>query len=296
MTHIDHGGTWHEASFRLVETYDVTVDAQWRIDLDHQPYGEIVHVLSGCCRFVQGDRSADVGPGDLGILLPGQDRSTQAVGGAPLSFTGFGFRVELHGAVELSGLLGLPLHLPTPDLTTLGLVTQAVRSGRPTSPGAALRARGYAELATAELVERHGTVGALAGAGGSGRRPEIEAALGLMERDLSGDLDVATLARTANLSPKHFARCFKDVVGVPPMTYLQALRLGRARAALATTRRTALAIAVEHGFADAAHFSRAFKRTYGLTPTSFRRLSAASGGGAGSDPGALQAPHLWATG
>lgn len=117
-----------------------------------------------------------------------------------------------------------------------------------------------------------------------------------MERDLSGDLDVATLARTANLSPKHFARCFKDVVGVPPMTYLQALRLRRARAALATTRRTALAIAVEHGFADAAHFSRAFKRTYGLTPTSFRRLSAASGGGAGSDPGERQAPHLWATG
>lgn len=135
MTHIDHGGTWHEASFRLVETYDVTVDAQWRIDLDHQPYGEIVHVLSGCCRFVQGDRLADVGPGGLGILLPGQDRSTRAVGGGPLRFTGFGFRVELHGAVELSGLLGLPLHLPTPGPTTLGLVTQAVHSGRPTSPG-----------------------------------------------------------------------------------------------------------------------------------------------------------------
>ena len=273
MTHVDHVGTWHEASFRLVETYDVTVDADWRIDLGVQPYGEIVQVLSGCCRYVQGDQSADIGPGELGILLPGPDRSTFAVGGEPLRFAGFGFRIELFGAVELSGLLGLPLRVAAPDAASVRLLHEAVRSGRSPSPGSALRARGHAELATAELVDRHGDVGTVPG----NRRPEIEAALGLMERDLSEDLDIATLARSANLSPKHFARCFKDVVGVPPMAYLQALRLSRARAALATTRRTAVAIAVEHGFADAAHFSRAFKRTYGLTPTHFRRLSASSG-------------------
>lgn len=292
MAHIDHAGTWHEASFRLVETYDVTVGAHWRIDLDRQPYGEIVQVLSGCCRFVQGDETADVGPGGLGILLPGPARSTLSVGGEPLRFTGFGFRVELFCAVELSGLLGLPLHLPEPDPASARLVAQAVRSGRSPSPGSALRARGYAELATAELVDRHGDVGLVS----SSRRPEIEAALRLMDRDLSEYLDIATLARSANLSPKHFARCFKDVVGVPPMAYLQALRLSRARAALATTRRTAVAIAVEHGFADAAHFSRAFKRTYGLTPTSFRRLSAlpASVPERGAEPD--RSPYLRATG
>ena len=44
-----------------------------------------------------------------------------------------------------------------------------------------------------------------------------------------GDLDVATLAAAVNLSPEALLALFKSVVGVPPMTYLQALRVSRAR-------------------------------------------------------------------
>jgi AraC-like DNA-binding protein len=265
--HVDLAGIWHEASFRLLEVYDVRLGADWRIALDRQPYGEVVEVMSGACRFELGAHEVVLGPGELGILLPGPARVTAAIGPEPLHVRGFGFRIEHLGAIELSGLLRLPLSVPAATLVVRSLIGSVVEYGQVGSPAAALRARGHAELVTANLVEAFGQVPSrLLGE----RRPEIQAAVNLMEADLSAPLDVATLARIAHLSPKHFARCFRDVVGVPPMAYLQAVRLSRARLMLATTQRTISTIAMAHGFADAPHFTRSFKRQYGVTPSQFR--------------------------
>lgn len=267
MGHVDLAGVWHEASFRLVEVYDVQVPRDWAIGLDRQPYGEIFEVITGVCHLRLGDLDAVVRPGELGVLLPGPSRMTLAGTPGALRFVGFGFRIEHLGAIELSGLLGLPLSVHQPSAEVSSLIRSVVEQGQIGSPSAALRARGHAELATAELVE---SVGQLTGRHARPPRPEIAAALSLMEADLSAPLDVATLARTAHLSPKHFARCFRDVVGVPPMAYLQAIRLSRARLSLASTQHTVSTVALAHGFADAPHFTRTFKRQYGMTPSQFR--------------------------
>ena len=141
MAHVDLGGLWHEAAFRLVETYDVEVERGWRIALDRQPYGEVVRVLTGRCRFSLGGEHHDVGPGGIGILLPGPDRVTADLGEGPLRFRGFGFRVELFGAIELSGLLGLPLSVPHPWPALDDLVAETVRCGQVGGPAEAFRAR-----------------------------------------------------------------------------------------------------------------------------------------------------------
>ncbi|MFT3873052.1 MAG: AraC family transcriptional regulator [Nocardioides sp.] len=267
MAHLDLGGTWHESSYRLTEIYDVTVPPGWVIALDPQPYAEVVLVQQGRLRVELGTDRVVVSPGQLVVLLPGAARVTEALG-EPVEFVGFGFRIELLGSIEMSGLLGIPVLIEQPADSLTGLIRTAVERGAGESAAAALTARAYAELATAELVAAYGDVGHVRRVR---TRPEIEAALTLMEQDLSGDLDVPSLARAANMSPKHFATCFRNLVGVPPMAYLQAMRLSRARAALARTDQTTTAIAASHGFADAAHFSRAFKRRYGLAPTQFRR-------------------------
>ena len=65
MAHVDLGGTWHEASFLLVETYTVEVPRGWRIALDPQPYAEVVRVDvagAGSCSASTSGR------------LPGRDR------------------------------------------------------------------------------------------------------------------------------------------------------------------------------------------------------------------------------
>ena len=187
MAHVDLGGLWHEASFRLVETYDVEVERGWRIALDPQPYGEVVRVLTGRCRFSLGDEHRDVGPGGIGILLPGPARVTADLGEGPLRFRGFGFRVELFGSIELSGLLGLPLAIPHPWPALDDGLAEVVRYGDAAGPADAFRARATAELVTASLVERVGEVRSP----GRAVRTEVSVALALMDEDPGRDLDLA---------------------------------------------------------------------------------------------------------
>ncbi len=268
MAHVDLGGTWHEASFLLIETYSVEMPRPWRIALDPQPYAELVRVDRGRCRFVLGDQEAVVSAGGIGVLTPGPPRVTEDVGDEPLCVTGFGFRVALFGTVEASGLLGLPVRVPKHSADLDVAIDAVVRHGARGTPVDALRARSRAEEVVADLVQEWGDMSESPVAQ---PRPEIQSALELMHADPARPWDIPTLARSAHLSPKHFARCFRDAVGMPPMAYLQALRLSRARSELATTSQPVTRVAVGHGFADGAHFTRAFKRQYGTTPSTFRR-------------------------
>ena len=79
-------------------------------------------------------------------------------------------------------------------------------------------------------------------------------------------LSVEGVANEVGLSPAHFSRAFKETMGVPPHRYLLNLRLERARRMLDAEDATLSAVAQRAGFADQAHFTRLFKREYGVTP------------------------------
>ena len=90
--------------------------------------------------------------------------------------------------------------------------------------------------------------------------------LELIDAALDARLTIETLAREVGLSPAHFARAFRESLGRPPHQYLLALRLERARRLLETTKASLSDIAQRTGFADQAHFTRLFKRAFGVTP------------------------------
>lgn len=95
--------------------------------------------------------------------------------------------------------------------------------------------------------------------------------LELIDAALDARLTIEMLAREAGLSPAHFARAFKETLGRAPHQYLLALRLERARRLLETTQASLSDIAQRAGFADQAHFTRLFKRAFGITPGAMLR-------------------------
>ena len=88
---------------------------------------------------------------------------------------------------------------------------------------------------------------------------------------LCEDLALETLAAHAGLSTYHFARAFKQSVGMPPHRYLLQQRVKRAGELLRRTEQPLTAIAQLLGFADQSHFSRSFHLLVGLAPSEFRR-------------------------
>jgi AraC-like DNA-binding protein len=84
-------------------------------------------------------------------------------------------------------------------------------------------------------------------------------------------LGVNDLARAAGLSRAHFSREFRSTFGESPHAYLLTRRLERAAALLRTTDRTVADICFSVGLQSIGSFTTSFSRTYGVSPTAYRR-------------------------
>lgn len=88
---------------------------------------------------------------------------------------------------------------------------------------------------------------------------------------LSEPIAVADLAACVGLSEAHFARAFKQTLGMAPHRFVIERRLERGKRMLADTDDTIARIAAACGFADQAHFSRAFSQAFGVSPSALRK-------------------------
>lgn len=87
---------------------------------------------------------------------------------------------------------------------------------------------------------------------------------------LSDELSLVELAKQINLSPFHFARLFKNSLGLSPHQYLLQNRVERAKKLIAIAGKPELVdIGLQVGFYDQAHFTKAFKRIVGIPPKRF---------------------------
>jgi AraC-like DNA-binding protein len=89
------------------------------------------------------------------------------------------------------------------------------------------------------------------------------------------ELSVALIARRMGCSPRYVFRAFEQD-GTTPADYLWGLRLQKAREHLQTAEEKARSIsdiAFSLGFSSTAHFSRAFRERYDMSPRDCRRRS-----------------------
>src|SRR5688572_2312402 len=88
---------------------------------------------------------------------------------------------------------------------------------------------------------------------------------------LDGDLSLRTLARVSHVSPFHFHRKFRALVGETVKGYVQRVRLERAAIRLLLHRESVWGVALDAGFRNHETFCRAFKKRFGVSPRSYRR-------------------------
>ena len=68
------------------------------------------------------------------------------------------------------------------------------------------------------------------------------------------------------MSPYHFLRTFRRVVGMTPHQFILRTRLDDAAVQLRRSSRPVLDIALDAGFADLSTFNRRFRAIMGVTP------------------------------
>jgi AraC family transcriptional regulator len=89
---------------------------------------------------------------------------------------------------------------------------------------------------------------------------------------LDEDLSVEKLSRIAHFSKYHFHRQFSEYTGINVARFILMMRLKRASYQLVFNKRARITdIALDAGFENPESFSRAFKNTFGQTPSQFRQ-------------------------
>ncbi|MEK8078424.1 helix-turn-helix transcriptional regulator [Pseudomonas sp. XK-1] len=94
-----------------------------------------------------------------------------------------------------------------------------------------------------------------------------------LEAHYAEAVSLEQLGQQLQRHPRHLIEAFRRVYGVPPHTYLLQRRVREAKRRLLAGE-AVVAVALDLGFYDQAHFSTTFKRFTGVSPGLFRRSAA----------------------
>jgi AraC family transcriptional regulator len=101
----------------------------------------------------------------------------------------------------------------------------------------------------------------------------LRRAIEYIHDSLPKSIVLTAVAAAARVHPTHLARLFKTRLGCTLSSFVRARRLELAQRTLAARPEWHLSrVALEHGFADHAHFTRSFQRDFRMSPSSFRSL------------------------
>jgi YesN/AraC family two-component response regulator len=99
----------------------------------------------------------------------------------------------------------------------------------------------------------------------------VRQAMGCIHTRYAESLTREDIANHVGLSPDYLTDCFRQELGITPITYLRRYRIHQACELLKNTHLSITQVASSVGFSESAHFSRTFQREMGMTPRAYRR-------------------------
>ncbi len=239
---------------------------------------ELYYVHSGSCRFLIGDSFRDLKAGDMVLIPPmelhytrylfgpcvrtvvlfrrediGEDLSTLTPRAERFMSEGGVFHIPLDVTAPVNGFLRQltaeekvrdPFSVPMRRCCLKGLLLQCLRvSGTPGDAPDGIRTRQI--LKAAEYISEH----------------------------YMYPITTADVARAVNFSPNYLSRRFRAEAGIGLHEYIVFVRLHHAAQELLSTTDSITAVALRCGFSDSNYFKDSFKKKYGVTPRSYRKIS-----------------------
>lgn len=102
------------------------------------------------------------------------------------------------------------------------------------------------------------------------RYTEIDEVIAYIHQHLDEPLPLSRLANHVAYSQYHFARIFKERIGLPPLYYVSTMRLQKAKDLLLRTKMSVRDIGLEIGQQSLGTFSTRFTERVGISPSEFR--------------------------
>lgn len=98
----------------------------------------------------------------------------------------------------------------------------------------------------------------------------IKEALSFIEQNFQNDITVEEIAACCGLNRSYFGKIFHKVLGKSPQEFLISYRMTKATELLKLTSLSIAEVGSAVGYSNQLHFSRAFKKIYGISPRQWR--------------------------
>jgi AraC-like DNA-binding protein len=255
----------------LLYTVDRAATPVWKLD-DTRKNHNLTLIYGGRAEFTCGGVTKEATAGDLIYFKPGDHRKARTFADAPIQCFAVDFTylcpLYQNDKWELAAP-PLPLsfyqrlnddYLYDRLMDLFGLLTKTILSNLNQSPNKARAI--FTEILTLlfQFVERNSY--------SYSSIRKVEALIGYMGERYQENISLAQLAHRAGISESYLGRIFKSVTGKTPIDYLIDIRISKAKNLLLdgfTVTETSRLV----GFNDIYYFSRAFKKSEGISPTAF---------------------------
>lgn len=212
------------------------------------------YVVSGSGIFIRDSVTYKVTKGDIFVIRPFEETYYEADKADPWSYIWVGFTSD--------GLLDDVFGKPVISLPGAGKIFQDMRRCSELENGrsAFLTSRIW------ELVARVLDLGSI-------KNSHIDKALSFMHSEYANGITVSSVAKHLNLDRTYFSVLFKNETGVSPVDYLSELKLNKAAELMSVYGKSPTTAATSSGYLDYCHFSRAFKKYFGVSPKKYREMN-----------------------
>jgi AraC family transcriptional regulator len=163
-------------------------------------------------------------------------------------------------------------HVISFDTQVAGMLNAMLAEARAGNPAGNLFSQSISIALLAHIFNRYDRVKAVKREVGRLTPRQSELISRYVRDRIDGELSIAGLAALLNLSPSYFCKAFVKSFGITPHRFVLNERISLAKQKLQqTTAPHQAELAKILGFADQAHFSNAFRKIVGCTPSEFSR-------------------------
>ncbi|MDL2301803.1 AraC family transcriptional regulator [Lachnospiraceae bacterium OttesenSCG-928-D06] len=244
---------------------------------------EMAFVLSGSGRYHIGDRIYDVTEGDLIIMNPGVKHQALFIEGNEQPSTEFfvGFsdiQIRCHEANHM------PLQNGEHVLHTTGELRQRLfklcssmeAENAVCRPGRYFMLKSYLmQMILIVIREQYAPVKNSTGYSfeSVNKKYVVEQIVNYFEDHYNEKISLDQIAENMYLSPFYISKIFKSETGDTPIRHLINIRLERAKQILEEGQGNSIQeVALSVGYDDAYHFSKLFKKRYGMSPSQIKQV------------------------
>lgn len=233
-------------------------------------------ITAGHCRVASADREFSAGQGDVFLFAPFVRNSVACVGEERVGLYYIYFdllplqkRGDFTRLFHLRSLEHYPGRVGELVLPQLKRVERAVFEEQ---PGCYYRAklalqRTLVDLLLAEQERGHPYLPYTAGV----EERVVEQCVEYLDAHWAENVQVSHLCEKLSLSQSYLSRCFTRVMGRSTKEFIVVHKLHQAERALAPGSAPMEEVAVQYGFPSAHAFRTAFKKYYGVSPTTYRK-------------------------